>query len=446
MGVSEQEEEGTGGVAMNPVAIMFILFFVLLAIGVPIGVSIAITCVASTIIDPSMTTTTTFCVRNFICGLDVQSMLAVPLFIISGNLMAQGGISKRLFDFFAYFLGALPAGMPITVIITCLFYGAISGSSPATVAAVGAMCIPILTRLGYSLEFTTALVTTAGSLGVIIPPSIPFIMYGLATGASVGDLFIAGIFPGCLIALCLISYAVYYCKRHGEDKEKLMENKRRLRENGFFNIVRESFFAILTPVIILGGIYGGVVTPTEAAGISVIYAIVVSMFVYRTVTLKDLYRIYIESAKTVAPIMIVVSFATVFGRVLTFSGVPQSLAAFIADSFTSKILLLLILNIFMLIVGALMDTTPAILILAPILLGAVVQFGVSPIHFGVIMIVNLAIGFVTPPIGLNLYVASSMTKLPVMKIAKNAIPFLIAFVLALLLITYIPAISLALIG
>lgn len=209
MGVSEQEEEGTGGVAMNPVAIMFILFFVLLAIGVPIGVSIAITCVASTIIDPSMTTTTTFCVRNFICGLDVQSMLAVPLFIISGNLMAQGGISKRLFDFFAYFLGALPAGMPITVIITCLFYGAISGSSPATVAAVGAMCIPILTRLGYSLEFTTALVTTAGSLGVIIPPSIPFIMYGLATGASVGDLFIAGIFPGCLIALCLISYAVY---------------------------------------------------------------------------------------------------------------------------------------------------------------------------------------------------------------------------------------------
>lgn len=431
---------------MNPVAVMFILFFALLVIGVPIGVSIAITCVASTIIDPSMTTTATYCVRNFICGLDVQSMLAVPLFIISGNLMARGGISKKLFDFFAYFLGALPAGMPITVIITCLFYGAISGSSPATVAAVGAMCIPILTSLGYSLEFTTALVTTAGSLGVIIPPSIPFIMYGLATGASVGNLFIAGIIPGCIIALCLISYAVYYCKKHGEDREKLMENKQRLRKNGFASILKDSFFAILTPVIILGGIYGGIVTPTEAAGISVIYAIIVSMVIYRTVTLKDLYAIYVESAKTVAPIMIVVAFATVFGRVLTFSGVPQSLAAFIASSFNSKIVLLLVLNVFMLIVGALMDTTPAILILAPILMNAVTQFGINPVHFGVIMIVNLAIGFVTPPIGLNLYVASSMTKLPVMKIAKNAIPFLIAFIFALLLITYVPQFSLALVG
>ncbi len=430
---------------MNPVTILFIVFFVLLAIGVPIGVSIAVTCVISTIVDPTMMTTATYCIRNFISAIDVQSMLAVPLFIISGVLMAKGGISKRLFDFFAYFLGMLPAGLPITVIVTCLFYGAISGSSPATVAAVGAMCIPILTSLGYSLEFTTALVTTAGGLGVIIPPSIPFIMYGLATGESVGDLFIAGVLPGCLIALALIAYAVYYCKRHGEDKEKLRENTERLRAKGLSGILRDSIFALLTPVIILGGIYSGVVTPTEAAGISVVYAILVSMVIYRTVTFKDLFAIYAESVGTVAPIMAVVAFATVFGRVLTFSNVPQAVAQMISYSFTSKVLLLLSLNLFLLVVGALMDTTPAILILAPIFINAVTAFGVSGIHFGVIMIVNLAIGFVTPPIGLNLYVASSMTKLPVPTIAKHAVPFIIAFIIALLIITFVPAISLALI-
>ena len=430
---------------MNTVAILFILFFVLLAIGVPIGVSIAVTCVASTIIDPTMMTTATYCVQNFISAIDVQSMLAVPLFIISGVLMAKGGISKRLFDFFAYFLGMLPAGLPITVIITCLFYGAISGSSPATVAAVGAMCIPILTSLGYSLEFTTALVTTAGGLGVIIPPSIPFIMFGLATGESVGDLFIAGVLPGCLIALALIAYAVYYCKKHGEDKEKLQANTKRLREKGLGGIFRDSIFALLTPVIILGGIYSGIVTPTEAAGISVVYAILVSMVIYRTVGLKDLFSIYAESVGTVAPIMVVVAYATVFGRVLTFSNVPQAVASTISESFTSKVALLLALNFFLLIVGALMDTTPAILILAPIFISAVKAFGVSGIHFGVIMIVNLAIGFVTPPIGLNLYVASGMTKLPVPTIAKHAIPFIIAFTIALLIITFVPAISLALI-
>lgn len=430
---------------MNSVAILFIAFFVLLAIGVPIGVSIAITCVLSSVVDPAMMTTASYCVRNFISAIDVQSMLAVPLFIISGVLMAKGGISKRLFDFFAYFLGMLPAGLPITVIITCLFYGAISGSSPATVAAVGAMCIPILTSLGYSLEFTTALVTTAGGLGVIIPPSIPFIMFGLATGESVGDLFIAGVLPGCLIAFALIIYAVYYCKKHGEDKEKLRTNTERLRAKGLKGILKDSVFALLTPVIILGGIYSGVVTPTEAAGISVIYAIIVSMLIYKTVTIKNLFNIYAESVGTVAPIMVVVAFATTFGRVLTFSNVPQAVAQLISDSFTSKVVLLLVLNVFLLIVGALMDTTPAILILAPIFISAVKAFGVSGIHFGVIMIVNLAIGFVTPPIGLNLYVASGMTKLPVPTIAKHAIPFIIAFIIALLFITFVPGISLALV-
>ena len=423
------------------IIILFIVFAVTLALGIPIAASLGITSLSAQFIDPGFPATATFIFRNLITTIDVQSMLAVPLFILSGVIMAKGGISKKLFDFFSYFMGTMTAGLPIATIITCLFYGAISGSAPATVAAVGAMCIPILTGLGYDFAFVTALVTVAGSLGVIIPPSIPFIMFGLATGVSVGDLFIAGIIPGILIAFCLVVYAVYYCKKHGEDKVKLGENARRLREGGFLNILKESVWALLSPVIILGGIYGGFTTPTEAAGISVIYALIVSVFIYKTVNFKSIISMLIESSATVAPIMLIVSAASVFGRVLTMTNAPQLIAQSALAIFTSKVALLLAINVFLLFVGMIMDTTAAILILAPILVQIVKPFGVSGLQFGVIMIVNLAIGFVTPPVGLNLYVASSMTKLSVTTIAKHAIPFIIAFIIALMIITFVPSLS-----
>lgn len=358
--------------------------------------------------------------------------------------MAKGGISKKLFDVFAYFLDKLPAGMSCAVIITCLFYGAISGSGPATVAAVGSMTIPVLTALGYDLVFSTAIVAVAGGLGVIIPPSIPFIMYGMASGASVSDLFLAGIIPGILIALLLIGYAVYYCRRFGEDRAKIDAEVNALHEKGLLKVLQESFLALLSPVIILGCIYSGVASPTEAAVISVFYALLVSLFAYNSITWKDILSIFAESVKTYAPILFILAASTAFSRVLTLLHIPEMVSSFILNSFSSPVVILLIINLFLLVVGMVMDTTPAILILTPILLPIAAQIGMDPIQFGVIMVVNLAIGFVTPPIGVNLFVASSLSNVPVMSISRKAMPMIGLFLIALLLITFVPAISLGL--
>lgn len=428
------------------IGIVFLTFFGTLLIGTPIGIAVGISCLAAAIANPQLPATADFIFRNMITVLDTYSLLAVPLFILSGVIMAQGGISKKLFDFFAYFIGRKTAGLPIAVIVTCLFYGAISGSGPATVAAVGAMSIPLLVKLGYDRDFVTAMVAVSGGLGVIIPPSIPFIMYGLSSGESVGKLFIAGVLPGILIGLCLMIYAFYYCKKNGEDKQKLMENCDSLRSLGLWGIIKESFWALLTPVIILGGIYGGVVTPTEAADISVIYALIVSIFIYKSFKPSDIPGALKETARTAAPVLLVVSTASVFGRVLTMMQAPQLIATVMMENFSSKASVLLIINLFLLFVGMIMDTTPAILILTPIFLPIVKALGINPIHFGVIMVVNLAIGFVTPPIGVNLFVASSLTEIPVLRIAKKAIPFIVAFLISLLVITFIPQISLLLVG
>ncbi len=427
------------------VGIVFIVFAVTLLLGVPIGIAVAITALSAVFVNPTLPSTAPYVFRSMITSIDSTSLLAVPLFILSGNIMAHGGISKKLFDFFAFFIGKITAGLPIAVIVTCLFYGAICGSGPATVAAVGAMCIPFLTDLGYDRPFVVAMVAVAGGLGVIIPPSIPFIIYGLSAGTSVGKQFIAGVLPGCLIGLCLIVYAFYYCKKNGEDRARLHAKVDELRSGGFWNMLKDSFWALFTPVIILGGIYSGIVTPTEAACISVVYALIISLFVYRTLKIRDLSKIAAATIKSAAPALLVVSSATVFGRVLTLMGAPQAIATAMLNTFHTKVAVLLVINVFLLFVGMVMETLSAIMILVPIFLPIVTSLGVDPIQFGVIMVVNLAIGFVTPPVGLNLYVASAMTKMPVMTIAKKAIPFMIAFFVALMIITFVPDVSMLLI-
>ena len=427
-----------------PVGLLFILFVVFLIIAIPVGITLGITAVLPHIFDPSFTVGAKYLIRAMFGGLDSFPLLAVPMFVLSGIIMAKGGISRKIFDIFAYFFGRFTAGMPCAVIVTCLFYGAISGSAPATVAAVGSMTIPILIGLGYDKTFSTSVVAVAGGLGVIIPPSIPFIMYGMASGASVSDLFLAGIIPGLVIAALLMGFSVFYCKKNGEDKARIEAEIGKLHEKGFGKVFKESFWAILSPVIVLGCIYSGITSPTEAAVISVYYALIVSLFIYKEIKLKDLWGILVEAIKTFTPILFILAASTAFSRVLTLMQVPQTVSSFILGNFSSKVIILLVINVFLLIVGMVMDTTPAILILTPILLPIAQGIGMDPIQFGVIMVVNLAIGFVTPPIGVNLFVASALTDVPVMEIARKAMPMIGLFLVALLLFTFVPAFSLLL--
>jgi len=429
---------------MMSVASLFIIFAILIVIAVPIGMILAILGILPTLIDPRFPADPQYIIRAMINGVDSFPLLAVPMFVLSGNIMAEGKISKKLFNFFSYFVADKTAGLPIATVITCLFYGAISGSGPATTAAVGAMTIPIMVNLGYDKVFSTSLVAVAGGLGVIIPPSIPFIFYGQASGVSVAKMFMAGILPGLLIGFCLMVYSWYYCKKHGEDKEKLVSYKNELKKMGFVGLLKDSFWAILCPVIILGSIYGGIASPTEAAVISVFYALIISLFIYKSLKVTDLYKILVDSVKTYTTIIFIIAAATGFARILTFMKVPTLITQGISSTVSSKIALLILINVILLIVGMFMDTTPAILILTPILVPLVKQYGVDPIHFGIIMVVNLAIGFVTPPLGVNLFVASSISSVKIEDIIKKVIPFIVAFIVALILITFIPQISLIL--
>lgn len=427
-----------------PVGVLFIVFVVFLVIAIPVGITLGITAVLPHIFDPSFTVGAKYLIRAMFGGLDSFPLLAVPMFVLSGIIMAKGGISRKIFDVFAYFFGRFTAGMPCAVIVTCLFYGAISGSAPATVAAVGSMTAPILIGLGYDKTFTTSVVAVAGGLGVIIPPSIPFIMYGMASGASVSDLFLAGIIPGLVIAALLMGYAVCYCKQNGEDRVRIEAEIGKLHEKGFGRVFKDSFWALLSPIIVLGCIYSGITSPTEAAVISVYYALIVSLFIYKEIKFRELWGILVEAIKTFTPILFILAASTVFSRVLTLMQVPQEISSFILGNFSNKIIILLVINAFLLLVGMVMDTTPAILILTPILLPIAQGIGMNPIQFGVIMVVNLAIGFVTPPIGVNLFVASALTDVPVMEIARKALPMIGLFLIALLIFTFVPAFSLAL--
>lgn len=419
---------------------LMILFVLLLLLSVPVGASLGIISVAPHLIDPAFSISPVFVVRSMFGGIDSFPLLAIPMFVLSGILMARGGVSKRLFDLFAYFLADKTAGIPCAVVVTCLFYGAISGSAPATVAAVGSMSLPVMASLGYSRSFSASLLAVAGGLGVIIPPSIPFILYGMATGASVSQLFVAGILPGLLIAALLMAYAYGYCKVKGEDKAKIDVVVKDLRQDGFLAVLKSSFWALLTPVIILGCIYSGIASPTEAAVLSVFYAAFISLFVYRTIRFRDLLPILAESLRTFTPILFILASAAAFSRILALLDIPQATSQLLGG-FHEGWLVLLLINLFLLVVGMVMDTSPAILILAPILMPIMAQFGMSPIQFGVIMVVNLAIGFVTPPIGVNLFIASRVSDVPIFTIARYALPMIGLLLVALFLVCVFPFLS-----
>lgn len=420
------------------------VFIIGLVLTFPIAVAIALGAVAPGLIDPSVVTDTVYVIRAMVVGVDSTPILAIPLFMLSGTLMARGQISRKIFDVFAYFLGTRTAGLPCAVIITCLFYGAISGSGPATCAAVGSMTVPLLLSLGYDRNFCGAIIATAGGLGLIIPPSISFINFALVTGTSVTALFAGGILPGIVIALFLMFYAWVYCRRHGEDKEKIAANYQQLAARGLWPLLADGFWALLTPVIILGGIYSGWFTPTEAACVSVVYALIVAVFIYQTIPPGRLIPVLCEAVKSFAPLCILIAVATAFGRILTLANAPQQLAVLIGDSIESRIAFLLLLNGVLLLLGMFIDGAPAILILSPLLLPVASSYGIDPVHLGLVMVANLTIGLATPPFGLNLFVASGIVDSPVLSLGRATIPFIVVNILALLVITFIPWLTLVL--
>lgn len=422
--------------------LVFIVFLLAIALTIPIGISMVLGAV-SPILLLERGGSIIQVLNNTFSGANSTPILAVPLFILGGVIMAEGGISRRLFNFFAYFVGNIRGGLPCAVILTCLFYGAISGSGPATTAAVGSMTIPFLVDLGYDKRWSAGLIAVAGGLGVIIPPSIPFVLYSLATGVSTGALFLGGILPGILIGLFMMIYAVYYSRKKGENRQLIDAKMVELKKNGFWILFKESFWALLCPLIVLGGIYSGFFTPTEAATVSVVYAIIVSVFVYRSVNIHQLPVMMTNSVKAYAGLAFVLAFATAFGRVLSLTKATALIEGFLLNNFTSSLGLLTALVGVFLVLGMVMDTGPAIIILAPILLPAVQTLGVHEVHFGVILVCCLSIGLATPPFGLDLFVAGNLSDEAPMSVAKKAVPFMLAFAIALLLITYVPWFSLA---
>lgn len=428
-----------------PAVLVFVVFLLGIAISLPIGFAMIAGSLSPILLTGSGGSIPQL-ITNAYSGANSTPILAVPLFIFGGIIMAEGGISSKLFNFFAFFVGRFHGGVPCAVILTCLFYGAISGSGPATAAAVGAMCVPFMVSLGYERKWGSALIVVAGSLGVIIPPSIPFVLYALATGVSTGALFLGGILPGILIAVCLMIYSIIYCSRKGEDTEKIKAAIDEISANGFGHLFLDSLPALLCPVIVLGGIYAGFVTPTEAACISVFYALFVSLVIYKTITVKDIWGIMATSVRTYGGLAFVLAFATAFGRVLALTGASAAITAFITGTFGSVWPAITACTILFLILGMVMDTGPAIIILAPILLPALQALGMNPVHFGVILVCCLAIGLATPPFGLNLFVVGNLAGEKPMDIARRAIPFILAFLVALLMIVYIPAVSLAFLG
>ncbi|MCD8163112.1 MAG: TRAP transporter large permease [Synergistaceae bacterium] len=375
-------------------------------------------------------------VQRMFTGTDSFTLLAIPLFMIAGRLMEWGGISKRLIDLSMNVVGGMYGGLANVSILACMFFAAISGSAPATVVAIGSIMVPAMLKEGYGKAFSVAILAAAGIIGVIIPPSILFVSYGVSIGASIGKLFIAGIIPGVIMGLSLMLFC-YIVSRINGWKSSVKPTFR-----GFRSSLRKSIWGLLMPIIILGGIYGGIFTTTESAAVACIYSLFVGFFVYKELNVKNTYISFYEAGTTSAMVLLIIATATAMGWILTTEQVPLRIAEALSSLAQSRYSLLLFLNIMLLVTGCLMEPNAAIIILGPIFLPLLQQANIDLIHFGVVMVVNMAIGMLTPPLGVNIFVAQSLQKdIPIKSIISAVTPMIIVLLVNLMLFTYIPAIS-----
>jgi tripartite ATP-independent transporter DctM subunit len=417
-------------------AVMLITMCILFMLSVPVAVAIGLASIAGlTLFTPLPLV---LVAQQAFAALDKFPLAAVPFFILAGNLMGEGGISRRLVEFAKSIVGGVTGGLACTCILTCMIFAAVSGSSVATTFAIGAILIPAMVKHGYPVSFAAALQATAAELGVIIPPSIPMILYGVAAEVSIGELFVAGFGPGFLISGALMLSVWIWCRVRGYGRD---DGQGRLP---ITISLRKAWLALMMPVIILGGIYGGVFTPTEASIVAVFYALFVGFFVYRELSLKTLALILHRSVISSAVVMLIIAMAGLFSFLLTRAGVPAQISTWIIETFHSGWTFLLAVNVALFLIGMFIETSASIIVLAPILAPVAVRFGIDPVHFGMVMVVNLALGMITPPFGVNLFAACAVANISLDRITRSLGLFIGIILVCLMMITYIPVISLGL--
>ncbi len=411
--------------------ILFGALLLLLILGIPIGVALGMAAIISLVFGDIPTPPLVVAQRMF-TSVDSFPYMAIPFFMLAGGLMESGGISKRLINFARACVGSVPGGLGIITVIASAFFGAISGSNPATVAAIGGIMIPAMIKAGYPKDFSSAVAAAGGTLGVIIPPSIPMVTYGVVAGVSIGTLFMAGFVPGILIAIALCSVIYFSAVKMDLPKGEPRNFKT------FIGAFKEAVLALVMPLIILGGIYGGVFTPTEASAVAVLYSFFISMFVYKELKMSDLNQVIIKAGVSTSVVFFVIATSSSFSWLITSAQIPTAITQAMLSFSTNKYVILLMINVLLLLLGTFLETQAIILLVAPIILPLALQLGINPIVLGLIMVVNTSIGMITPPMAVNLFVACGISNLSIEKISKRIVPFLIGEMVIVLLISNLP--------